>query len=275
MPATRPPAPPSPSGPLPRPAPARLLDLTGTVVAVTGAGGGIGAGIARRFAAAGASLLLHHRGDGTEVAALLDELVAAVPVATVRAELTAPDAPQQLVAAAVAAHGHLDVLVNNAGLQPVAALTDIDDRQWRELLEVNTTAVHRCTQAFAAHRRERGGGGVVVNVTSIEGVQPAPGHAHYATSKAALAMYTRAAALELGGHGLRVVGVAPGLIDRPGLAADWPEGVGRWQAAAPLGRLGSPEDVGDACVFLASPMAAWITGAELVVDGGVLARPTW
>lgn len=264
-----------PSHPLPRRAPGALLDLTGTVVAITGAGGGIGAGIARRFAAAGASLLLHHRSSSTEVAELRHELEPAVPVATVRAELTDPDAPQQLVAAAVTAHGHLDVLVNNAGVQPVVALADVDDRAWRELLEVNTTAVHRCTQAFAAHRRTHGGGGVVINVTSIEGLQPAAGHAHYATSKAALRMYTRAAALELGADGLRVVSVAPGLIDRPGLDTDWPEGVARWQAAAPLGRLGTPEDVGDACVFLASPMAAWITGAELVVDGGVLAHPTW
>lgn len=256
-----------------RAAPSTLLDLTGTVVAVTGATGGIGAGIARRFAATGASLVLHHRRAGS-VEALEAELRATVPVSTVRADLTDEDAPQRLVAAAAAAHGRLDVLINAAGVQPIEPLEDLEDAAWRQLLEVNLTAAHRCTRAFALHRRALGGG-VVVNVTSIEGLQPAQGHAHYAASKAALSMYTRAAALEFGPAGLRVVSVAPGLIDRPGLEDDWPDGVTRWRRAAPLGRLGTTDDVGNACVFLASPLASWITGTELVVDGGVLARATW
>lgn len=88
-------------------------------------------------------------------------------------------------------------------------------------------------------------------------------------------MHARSAALEYGPYGIRVNSVSPGLIARPGLAEDWPEGVRRWQEAAPAGRLGRPQDVGDACVFLASPMASWITGHDLVVDGGVSARPTW
>jgi 3-oxoacyl-[acyl-carrier protein] reductase len=88
-------------------------------------------------------------------------------------------------------------------------------------------------------------------------------------------MHARAAALEYGPHGIRVNAVSPGLIDRPGLAANWPEGVKRWQKAAPLTRLGTPTDVANACVFLASPLAAWITGHNLVVDGGVSSHPTW
>jgi NAD(P)-dependent dehydrogenase (short-subunit alcohol dehydrogenase family) len=83
-------------------------------------------------------------------------------------------------------------------------------------------------------------------------------------------MHTRAAALELGPHGIRVNAVSPGLIDREGLERDWPDGVSRYLDAAPLGRLGRPDDVADACLFLASPAARWITGADLVVDGGVL-----
>ena len=88
-------------------------------------------------------------------------------------------------------------------------------------------------------------------------------------------MHTRAAALELGRHAIRVNAVAPGLIERAGIEEAWPEGVARWQAACPLGRLGRPDDVADAVLFLASDAARWITGATLVVDGGVLARPTW
>jgi 3-oxoacyl-[acyl-carrier protein] reductase len=88
-------------------------------------------------------------------------------------------------------------------------------------------------------------------------------------------MHARAAALEYGPAGIRVNTVSPGLIDRDGLEADWPDGVSRWHAAAPLGRLGRTSDIGDACVFLASSLAGWITGHDLVVDGGMSARPGW
>lgn len=88
-------------------------------------------------------------------------------------------------------------------------------------------------------------------------------------------MHARSAALEYGPWGVRVNTVSPGLVDRDGLAESWPDGVRRWLRAAPTGRLGRPEDVGDACVFLASRLASWVTGHDLVVDGGVTARPSW
>jgi NAD(P)-dependent dehydrogenase (short-subunit alcohol dehydrogenase family) len=88
-------------------------------------------------------------------------------------------------------------------------------------------------------------------------------------------MHARASALAWGKHDIRVNAVSPGLIDRPGLEDDWPDGVERWRRSAPLVRLGTPEDIGDACVFLSSDLARWVTGANLVVDGGVLTRPTW
>lgn len=255
------------------PAPNVMLDLTGSVVVVTGAGGGIGAGIARRFADAGASLVLHHRSSAGAVGRLAAEL--STPSAAVQVDLTASDGPQQLIAHAVDAFGTVDILINNAGAQPVTGFTEITDDEWDEVLAVNVTAAHRCSQAFAHHRRGAGGGGAVVHIASIEGMQPAPAHGHYATSKAAVRMHARAAASELGRDGIRVNVVSPGLIATDDLEQTWPEGVARWRAAAPLERLGTPEDVGDACVFLASPLARWITGAELVVDGGVLTRPTW
>ncbi|WP_197289429.1 SDR family NAD(P)-dependent oxidoreductase [Saccharothrix sp. NRRL B-16348] len=245
--------------------------LAGAVALVTGAGGLIGHGIATRFAQAGAAVVAHSR--RSDVAALVAEITAAGGRATgVRADLTDEDECRRLVREAAEWGGRLDAVVNNAGVQPVQELPGMTAAQWRAVVDVNLTSAFSCTQAAA---EVLPAGGSVTHVASIEGTHPAAGHAHYSASKAALIMHARSAALEYGPRGIRVNTVSPGLVDRPGLADDWPEGVDRWTRAAPLGRLGRPEDVGDACVFLASPMASWITGNDLVVDGGITARPTW
>ena len=251
--------------------PTAMLDLSGMVVAVTGAGGGIGQGIARRFSEAGASVVAHTR--TTDLGPLVDSLSG--PAAEVAADLRHPDGPRRVVEAAVFSFGKLDALVNNAAVQTLAGLAEMDDEEWRVMVDTNLTAVHRLTQAVAAHLISRKSPGSVIHISSIEGSQPAPFHGHYAVTKAGMIMHARAAALEYGSHGIRVNSVSPGLIHRQGIEEQWPEGVARWHAAAPLNRLGTPEDVADACLFLASPLARWITGADLVVDGGVLAHPTW
>ncbi|GAA2006037.1 SDR family NAD(P)-dependent oxidoreductase [Catenulispora subtropica] len=250
-----------------------LPDLSGTVALVTGASGGIGAGIAARFAAAGAAVVLHHGRNRAAAEALAEGIRGAGGEATVLgAELTDEAACRDLVERAAAWRGRLDTLVNNAGVQPVLPLDRMTADAWRQVMDANLVSVLSCTQAAA---RVMPDGGSIIQIASIEGTQPAFGHAHYSASKAGLIMFARSAALEYGPRGIRVNTVSPGLIDRPRLEQDWPEGVARWHAAAPLRRLGTAQDVGDACVFLASPMAAWITGQDLAVDGGVGAHPTW
>lgn len=251
-----------------------LPDLTDTVAVITGAGGGIGAGIARQFSAAGASVVLHYRTSADAAEQLAQEIGASGGKAiTAQADVTDPEQCDALMDRAIQEYGRLDHLVNNAGVQPNETLESITVEQWRFVIDSNTTGTFAATQA--AVKRMRGTGGSVTHIASIEGSHPAAAHSHYCASKAAIIMHARTAALEYGELGIRVNTVSPGLIDRDGLADAWPDGVQRWKQNAPLGRLGSNQDIGNACVFLASPMAAWITGTDLIVDGGMSASPTW
>jgi glucose 1-dehydrogenase/3-oxoacyl-[acyl-carrier protein] reductase len=255
---------------------ASLMDLTGKSAVVTGAGRGIGAAIARRLAEAGAAVVVNFRASAEEASAVAREIQAGGGAAvSMQADVTRLEEVEQLMAGAVATHGGLDVLVNNAGIYPVSTLLEMAEEEWDAVVDANLKSVHCCTQAAAARMILQGSGGAIVNIASIEGHAPAPMHAHYDAAKAGVIMHTRSAAQELGPHGIRVNAVSPGLIRAPGIEQAWPEGVERWLAAAPLGRMGEPVEVADACLFLASPAAAWITGAVLPVDGGVLARPVF
>ncbi|MFT4232956.1 MAG: SDR family oxidoreductase [Leucobacter sp.] len=271
---------------------ANLPDLNGQRVLVTGASGGIGGGIARRFAAAGARLAVHYRGASAASVdaafALVEELREhGTEAVAVRADLAQPGAAALLIEEAARALGGLDGLVNNAGVQPLAPLADTSREEWDEVLGTNLGAVFELSREAAAAMGggDEGPGSAaahdprpnrwITHIASIEASRPAPAHAHYAVAKAGLVMHARAAALELGPLGIRVNTVSPGLVDRPGLAEAWPEGVASWLAHAPLGRLAAAEDIGNACVLLASPAASFITGQDLAVDGGMLATPGW
>lgn len=253
------------------PSPAQLLDFRGKTVIVTGASGGIGAGIAQRFAEAGANVVVNYRnnqGGARAVVKAIENL--GRRALAIQADVSQTTGAAALIDKAVAAFGALDVLINNAGTYPLSALVEMSESEWDQVIASNLRSVHLCTQAAARRMIALGRPGAIVNIASIEAENPAPQHSHYSAAKAAVLMYTRSAALELGPQGIRVNCVSPGLIWREGLERDWPEGVNAYLGAAPLRRLGQPEDVADACLFLASVGARWITGANLVVDGGVL-----
>jgi NAD(P)-dependent dehydrogenase (short-subunit alcohol dehydrogenase family) len=259
----------------PTPAVRGLLDLKDRVALVTGAGHGFGRAIARRFAAAGARVAVHYRSSRDGALQVVQEIEAAGGVASaVSGDLAREGEAGRVVEEASATFGGLDVLVNNAGSYPLAGLLQMTAAQWDDVLASNLKTAMLCLQS-ASRLMVVAGRGAIVNVTSIQSFRPAPELAHYSAAKAGLEMLTRSAAVELGPRGIRVNAVAPGLIWREDLETAWPEGVARYREAAPLGRIGQPEDVADACLFLASDAARWITGTTLVVDGGVLARPAF
>jgi NAD(P)-dependent dehydrogenase (short-subunit alcohol dehydrogenase family) len=248
-----------------------LLDFDGRTVIVTGASGGIGAGIVRRFAEAGANVVIHYRSDKAGAARLAAEI--GKRAAIQGGDLTKDAAVKKLMDAAIKRFKRIDAVVNNAAKQSHAKFIDMPSAEFDEMMRVNLGACFRVAQAAAQHMKSSGGG-AIVNVSSISGLEPAF-NSHYCVSKAGLNMMTQSAALELGPMGVRINTVAPGAIWREGIEKAWPDGVKRFLAHVPLGRLGRAEDVADACLYLCSPAARWVTGALITVDGGVTTYPSY
>jgi len=250
--------------------------LSGQRALVTGASGNIGRAIAVRLAAAGAEVLVHFHRDADGATRTVDEITGAGGTATgVQADLSSAEDAKALLARLTNNSGPISCVVNNAAAQPVTPIAEIDGEEWRNVLAANLDSAFYVTQAAARILADAGQGGAIVNIASIEGTDPASGHSHYATSKAGLLMLTRACALEYGSLGIRCNAVSPGLIDRDGLMESWPDGVERWLDKAPLGRLGTAADVASAVLYLLSAEAGWISGANLVVDGGMSAVSRW
>lgn len=246
-----------------------LLDLSGRVALVTGSGRGLGQAIARRLAEAGATVAIHYHQSESGARELAEEL----GTAAFQADLTREEEVEALFESVKSAHSRIDIVVNNAGSYPSKALLEMTLEEWDAVQAANLRSAFLCVRSAAREMIAAATGGAIVNIATIEALAPGTESSHYSTAKAGLLMLTRSAALELGPQGIRVNAVSPGLIDRPGIEVQWPEGVAAWRQAAPLGRLGQPEDVADACLFLVSPAARWISGANLVVDGGASARP--
>lgn len=238
--------------------------LSGRVAIVTGAAQGIGAAIAVRLAEEGAAVVA---GDLREAQgrALAERIGGAFRRCDVASEADL----QGIVAEAVDRHGRLDILVQNAGIYPLNDLVEIPVEEWDRVLAVNLRGCFLAAKA-ALPVMQAAGYGRIVMTSSITGPRVVPPrHAHYAASKAGINGLIRAAALEAAPFGVTVNGVEPGNIATEGLAAERsPEFIAGMEASIPMRRLGTPRDVADAVLFLASDEAGYITGTTIVVDGG-------
>lgn len=249
------------------------IDMSGKVAVVTGASKGIGLATARMLAGAGAGVLLTSRKPDALEAARADVL-AAVPGATVEwvaANAGAPESPAAIVAAARDRLGAIDVVVNNAATNPYfGPALDISAGQWDKTFDVNLKGAHALVRE-AQEALAAGDGGSVVNIASIGGLSVEAGIGIYNVTKAALIHLTRTLAGELGPR-VRVNAVAPGLVKTDMARGLWEEHGDAIGARMPLGRLGEPDDIAGAVLFLASDLSSWVTGTTLVVDGGALLR---
>ena len=249
--------------------------LAGRVVIVTGGATGIGAAIATSAARAGAKVIVDYvvsPEDAQAFAEKLEGLDVPGSVEAFEADVSNVDQVQALVAEAVRRYGRLDVLVNNAGIETRHSLLETTEADYDKVLGIDLKGAFFAAQAAARQFIAQGGGGVIVNVSSVHEDWPMPGNAAYCVAKGGMRMLTRNSAVELGAHGIRVVGVAPGAVDTPINAqtdAD-PEALKRLDAAIPLGKMAQPEQIGDVVAFLASDAASYVTATTVVVDGGLM-----
>jgi glucose 1-dehydrogenase len=246
------------------------MNLQDKVAIVTGAGSGIGKAIAQALSDAGAAVCINYykayEDEAKQHAKSLPHAIA------VSADVSDPDEAARLVATTVRELGGLDVLVNNAGIEHSIPLLDLEVSDWDAVIAVNLRGAFCCLQAAARAMRDSGQGGSIVNISSIHEDVAFPGYASYCASKGGLRMLMRNAAVELSQHRIRVNNIAPGAIITPINAATLhdPTKVETLQRIIPLGRMGKPEEVANAVVFLASEAASYVTGATYYVDGGMV-----
>ena len=250
---------------------AKMVDFSGQVVFVTGASRGIGRAIARVFARAGASVALASR-SAEPLAAVAGEVEAAGGEALVVPTDVAVEAEvDAAVERVVGAWGRVDVLVNNAGLIDFGSLHEIAPVAWDRVIGANLTGAYLCSRAVAPIMQKQKSGRII-NVTSVSAqTGGVSGGVHYTASKGGLTAMTKTLARDLAPYGIAVNAISPGQIDAdPELLT--PEQREKVTAMIPLGRLGEPEEIAYAAVFLASPLANYVTGTTLDVNGGILKR---
>ncbi|MDP3953544.1 MAG: SDR family NAD(P)-dependent oxidoreductase [bacterium] len=259
-----------------------LIDLSSKTAIVTGGAVGIGLGIVARLAEAGAKVAVADiDGEGaTKASEKLNE--SGWQTMAVEVDVSDKEAVEEMVRKVEDTLGKVDILVNNAGIYPSIPVMSMSEEDFERVIDINLKGVYLCTKAVANRMIERKSGGRIINITSIDALHPSSvGLAHYDASKHGVWGFTKNIALELAPHKIWVNAIAPGAIATPGVAAlqggmKAPKGVDMnkflegFLAKIPMGRMGEPDDIGRAALFFASDLSSYVTGAQLVVDGGVL-----
>ena len=244
--------------------------LEGKTAIITGASRGIGRGIARVFAEHGADLAFTFSNSATAAEVLEKELaLLGTKVKSYQSNAADFEAAQQLVADVLDDFGKIDILVNNAGITKDNLLMRMGEEDFDKVIQVNLKSVFNMTKAVQRTMLKQRKGSII-NMSSVVGVKGNAGQTNYAASKAGIIGFSKSVALELGSRNIRSNVIAPGFIETEMTDKLDPEILAQWRAGIPLKRGGSPDDIANACVFLASELSAYITGQTLHVDGGML-----
>jgi NAD(P)-dependent dehydrogenase (short-subunit alcohol dehydrogenase family) len=254
------------------------FSVKGKIAVITGGGRGIGQAIAFAFAKAGAKVVITSR-KAQDLEATANEIKAfggeAFPLP---AHLGKAEEIKKMVSTVMEKFGRIDILVNNAGASPaMGSVLECDERLWDKLMDINLKGAYFISQA-AANIMVKQGGGKIINIASVDGYNPEPGLSIYSISKAGMRMVTRAFASELISHNIQVNTIAPGPISTKMMDSHWghlpPEEAQKTKEAVekmlPSGRIGNPDEIAGAALYLASAASNYTTGAEIIIDGGLL-----
>jgi len=249
------------------------VSLKGKVAIVTGGNSGIGLAVVLELAKQGANIVIDYvcHPEATEalerqVAALGDQSIG------VKADVSKVAELQSLIDAAVKNFGHLDIMVNNAGIETRTSVIDTTEEQYEKVLAINLKSAFFGTQLAARQMIKQGSGGRIINITSVHEDWPMPGNTAYCLSKGGMRMLTRTAGVELAPHNILVVGVGPGAVATPINLSTMkdPALMNRLNAAIPLGRMAKPEEIGSVVAFLAGEGASYLTATTIFADGGIM-----
>jgi NAD(P)-dependent dehydrogenase (short-subunit alcohol dehydrogenase family) len=251
------------------------LALEGKRALVTGASKGVGKGIALDLARNGCDVAVNYHSDLAGADATASEIAASGRQAmVVKANVGLAADVDAMFAAVFARFGKLDILVNNAGVQTWKPLLDLEESEWDRTIDTNLKGCFLCTQRAARHMKDNGGGRIV-NIGSGCNKLAFPNLVDYTASKGGIEMLTKVAAAELGKYGIAVNCVAPGAIEIERTKNEAGDYAGTWSKLTPLGRVGTPADIGKTVSFLAGPGADFISGQTIWVDGGLFSKPAW
>jgi glucose 1-dehydrogenase len=249
------------------------MTLTGKVAIVTGGNSGIGKAVVLALAEAGANIVIDYVSDEKAEEALEKRVVALGDKAIgVEADVSKVEDLERLIASAVDTFGRLDVMINNAGIETRSSILETTEAQFDKVMAVNLKSAFFGTQLAAKQMIAQGTGGRIINITSVHEDWPMPGNTPYCLSKGGMRMLTRTAGVELGPHGVTVVGVGPGAVATPINVSTMedPEKMRTLDAAIPIGRMAEPEEIGSVVAFLAGDGASYLTATTIFADGGIM-----